>query len=101
MNEHNAWIPRDFWLEKWEKEAIARFYGENSREGYRRVTYMMMDQNIVAVSPSSVYRVLKNAGLMRKWNRKESKKGKGFSQPSGPHKHWHVDISYIKLLRIE
>ena len=97
VNEHNAWIPRDFWLENWEKEAIVRFYGEHSREGYRRMTYMMMDQNIVAVSPSSVYRVLKDADLMRKWNRKESKKGKGFAQPSGPHKHWHVDISHINI----
>jgi len=97
VNEHNAWIPRDFWLENWEKEAIVRFYGEHSREGYRRMTYMMMDQNIVAVSPSSVYRVLKDADLMRKWNRKESKKGKGFVQPSGPHKHWHVDISHINI----
>jgi hypothetical protein len=22
VNEHNGWIPRDFWLEPWEKEAI-------------------------------------------------------------------------------
>jgi transposase-like protein len=22
VNEHNAWMPRDFWLEAWEKEAI-------------------------------------------------------------------------------
>ena len=23
VNEHNGWVPRDFWLELWEKEAIA------------------------------------------------------------------------------
>ena len=22
VNEHNGWIPRDFWLEEWEKQAI-------------------------------------------------------------------------------
>jgi hypothetical protein len=21
-NEHNAWVPRDFWLEEWEKQVI-------------------------------------------------------------------------------
>jgi len=26
VNEHNARIPRDFWLEEWENEAIARFH---------------------------------------------------------------------------
>ena len=97
INEHNAWIPRDYWLEKWEKQAIIDFYGEHPGEGYRRVTYMMMDENIVAVSPSSVYRVLKESDTMRKWNRKPSKKGTGFKQPSGPHKHWHVDITYINI----
>ncbi len=97
VNEHNAWIPRDFWLEDWEKDAIIDFYLGHSSDGYRRVTYMLMDNDIVAVSPSSVYRVLKDGGLMRPWNRKTSKKGTGFKQPSGPHKHWHVDISYINV----
>jgi hypothetical protein len=22
VNEHNGWVPRDFWLEPWEKEAM-------------------------------------------------------------------------------
>ena len=73
-NEHNAKIPRDHWLEEQEKRAIVKFYKENSSEGYRRITYMMMDENIVAVSPSSVYRVLKAEGLMRKWAKVQAKK---------------------------
>ena len=97
VNEHNAWIPRDFWLEQWEKDAIVEYYCQHRLEGYRRATYMMMDEDIVAVSSSSVYRVLREVELMRKWNRKPSKKGTGFNQPSGPHKHWHVDITYINI----
>ena len=58
VNEHNGWIPRDHWLEDWEKQAIVAFYAEHSGEGYRRLTYMMMDDDVVAASPSSVYRVL-------------------------------------------
>ena len=77
VNEHNARIPRDYWLEDWEKQNIIDFYGKHTKDGYRRVTYMMMDENIVAVSPSSVYRVLKEFDCMRKWNRKPSKKGSG------------------------
>ena len=56
VNEHNAWIPRDFWLEDWERAAIIAYFEEHQDEGYRRLTYMMMDRDIVAVSPSSVYR---------------------------------------------
>jgi transposase InsO family protein len=58
---------------------------------------MMLDQSIVAVSPSSVYRVLKAEGLLADWPRAPSKKGTGFAQPSAPHRHWHIDIAYINV----
>lgn len=96
-NEHNALIPRDFWLEDWEKQAIINFYLEHPLEGYRRLTYMMLDRDLVAVSPSSVYRVLSAAELLRRWNGKTSKKGTGFVQPLKPHEHWHIDVSYVNL----
>ena len=96
-NEHNAPIPRDFWLEEWERQAIIGFYHNNPLEGYRRLTFMMLDQDIVAVSPASTWRVLSKAGLLDKWNKKISKKGTGFVQPLLPHEHWHVDISYLNI----
>jgi transposase-like protein len=58
---------------------------------------MMLDGDVVAVSPSSTYRVLKEAGRLDRWNKKPSRKGTGFEQPDGPHKHWHIDISYINI----
>ena len=97
INEHNAWIPRDFWLTDHERQAIINYYRDNPLEGYRRLCYMMMDADIVAVSPSSTYRVLSNAGLLNKWNGKKSKKGSGFVQPLKAHEHWHIDISYINI----
>jgi len=97
LNEHNAWIPRDFWLTDWEKQAIIDYYLDHPLEGYRRLTYMMIDADIVAVSPSSVYRVLKNADLLNRWNRKASKKGDGFHQPVKPHEHWHIDLAYVNI----
>jgi len=83
--------------EEWEREAIVKFWYKNPLEGYRRCTYMMMDQDIVAVSPSSVYRVLSKAGLMKQWSKKESRKGSGFVQPLAVHEHWHIDISYLNI----
>jgi putative transposase len=96
-NDHNALVPRDWWLEDWEKKAILRFHAENPLEGYRRLTFMMLDADVVAVSPSSVYRVLCNAGLMKAHNSTPSLKGTGFDQPSRPHQHWHVDVSYLNI----
>jgi transposase InsO family protein len=96
-NEHNALVPRDFWLEEWEREAMIKFCVDNPLDGYRRLTYMMLDGNIVAVSPATTWRVLSKAGLLNRWNRKLTKKGTGFIQPLKPHEHWHIDISYLNI----
>lgn len=96
-NEHNGLIPRDFWLEESEKLAIIAFYQAHPLEGYRRITFMMLDASIVAVSPASVYRILTAAGLLKPWARTPSKKGTGFAQPERAHQHWHLDIAYINV----
>ncbi len=97
VNEHNAWIPRDHWLTPLEREKIIAYHQQNPDEGYRRLTYMMLDADIVAVSPATAFRVLREAGLLRRWNVKPSKKGHGFQQPLVPHEHWHIDISHLKI----
>ena len=96
-NEHNALVPRDHWLTPEEQQAIIAFHDRFPLEGYRRLTFMMIDQDVVAASPSSVYRVLARAGVLDRWNRKPSKKGTGFVQPLRPHEHWHIDIAYLNL----
>jgi len=96
-NEHNGQVPRDWWLEDWEKKAIVDFHDRHPLEGYRRLTFMMLDADVVATSPATVYRVLKSADRLDRFNRTASKKGKGFVQPLHAHKHWHVDISYLNL----
>lgn len=97
VNEHNAWIPRDHWLDDWEKKAILDFEEQYPLEGYRRLTFMMLDADVAAASPSSVYRVLKQAGRIEKFNGSPSLKGTGFQQPLAAHQHWHVDISYLNI----
>ena len=96
-NEHNGHVPRGHWLLDEEKRKIIAFHEQFPLEGYRRLTFMMIDQEVVAASPSSVYRVLAGAGLLDRWNKKPSKKGTGFVQPLRPHEHWHIDISYLNL----
>ena len=94
--EHNGWIPRDHWLDEWEKQAILQFHFDHPLAGYRRLTYMMIDANVVACSAATVYRILSDAGLLKR-NNQRSKKGTGFQQPLVAHEHWHIDISYLNI----
>ena len=98
VNHHNAHNMKSNWIFDWEREAIIKYAKKHYGEGYRRLTYMMLDENIVAVSPSTTYRILKSEGLLNKWRKvKRSSKGRGFIQPDRAHKHWHVDIKYVNF----
>ena len=97
VNEHNAWIPRDHWLTDDEKLSICNFARAHPLEGYRRLTFMMLDADVVACSPASVYRVLKHHGLLAGQAPKPTKKGTGYVQPLKPHQEWHVDVSHLNI----
>jgi len=96
-NEHNGQVPRDFWLQDWEQRAILDYHDRHPLDGYRRLAFMMLDDDVVAVSPSTVYRTLKTAGRLDRRRFSPSKKGTGFVQPLAAHDHWHVDISYLNV----
>jgi putative transposase len=90
-------VPRDHWLTQDEIARICTFARQHPDEGYRRMTFMMLDADVVACSPASVYRVLKKAGLLASQTPHVTKKGTGFVQPLKPHQEWHVDVSYLNI----
>ena len=96
-HEHNGQVPRDHWIEPWERHAIVDYFDAHPLDGYRRLSFMMLDDDVVAVSPSTTFRVLRAAGRLDRFNGQPSKKGTGFVQPFGPHQHWHIDVSYLNL----
>jgi putative transposase len=96
-NEHNAQVPRGTWLRSWERQAILDYQRDHPEEGYRRLTFMMLDANVVATSPSSVYRVLQAAGRLCRSSHSPSCKGTGFVQAAAAHEHWHIDVSYLNI----
>lgn len=96
-NQPNGVPPKQHWLTEAEKAAIVNYYADHRQTGYRRLAYMMLDENVAAVSPSSVYRLLSTTGLLRSTTAEPSKKGQGFNQPKQPHQHWHIDITYLNI----
>jgi hypothetical protein len=42
-------------------------------------------------------RVLGQAGLLKKWSGKESRKGADFEQPLKGQQHGHLDVSHINI----
>lgn len=90
-------MPRDHWLTEDEISRVCQFARAHPLEGYRRLTFMMLDADVVACSPASVYRALRKAGLLAGTTPNITKKGTGFVQPLQPHQEWHVDVSYLNI----
>ena len=88
VNEHNGWIPRDHWLEEWEKGAILKFYWEHPLDGYRRLTYKMLDADIRSgqcIECLPCTQAGRRSRPTQHQNRR--RRAKVFNQPNGPHKH--------------
>jgi putative transposase len=96
-NRHNADVPRVHHLLDDERERILAYHDRSPQNGYRRLAYMMLDDDVVCAAPATVYRVLREAGLLDRNTTKPSKKGTGFKQPSRAHQHWHVDVAYLNI----
>ena len=97
VNEHNGKIPRDHWLTQQEQQNILDYEKEHPQEGYRRLTFMMLDEDVAAASPATVYRVLQKAQRLGCPAPVNERKGKGFVQPLAAHRHWHIDFSHINV----
>ena len=55
-----------------EEAAIVWYAKAHPPEGYRRLCWMMVDEDVVYVSPSTVYNVLDRHDLLYRWKRPQA-----------------------------
>lgn len=90
-------LPRSFLLDRLlpeEEQSIIEYALIHPKEGYRRLAWMMVDNDIAYVSPSSVYNVLDEHDLLYRWKRTTSI-GIKPPKPTRPNEQWHIDIMYL------
>ena len=78
-----------------EKAALCAFALEHLSDGYRRLTWMALDASVAALSESSAYRILREAGLNRRWRRSELSGLRKPARPTRPNEQWHTDLMYL------
>ena len=78
-----------------EVQAVVEYAKSHPRDGYRRLCWQMVDEDIVYLSPSTVYRILDQHDLLYRWKRSSSINGKKPSPASHPDEVWHTDIMYL------
>lgn len=78
-----------------EVAAIKAFALQHPRLGYRKLSYMMLHQDIVAASESAVNRVLREAALLSRWKRSSRSPGVYTFRPTAPNQQWHSEVMYV------
>ena len=78
-----------------EVEATVGYAKAQPREGYRRLTWMMIDGDIAYLTPSTVYRILDRYDLLYRWKRPEPGYGRKVPEATYPNEVWHVDLMYL------
>ena len=68
---------------------------DHPRDGYRRLAWMMVDEDIVYLSPSTVYRILDRHDLLYRWKRPEPGQGRRVPEAVYPNEVWHIDLIYL------
>ena len=84
-NQHNGHVPRNFWLEEGEKQRILAFQALHPGIGYRRLTEMMRATDLISASPASVWRVLRQAGRLRRKSASSAGKSPAAAPPMAAH----------------
>jgi transposase InsO family protein len=79
-----------------EVDAVLGYALAHPREGYRRLAWMMVDDDVAYLSPSSVYRILDDADLLYRWKRGRSV-GERPAAPTRPNQRWHTDLMYLRV----
>lgn len=79
-----------------EVEAVVGYALAHPQEGYRRLTWQMVDTDVAYLSPSSVYRILDDADLLYRWQRSR-RVGERPAEPTGPNQRWHTDLMYLRV----
>jgi len=80
-----------------ERKAVIDYALKHPDIRHRELTWRMIDDNVVCLSISSVYKILKDTGLICVWKPKEKRMKRSRDIPSKPDERWQSDISHIDI----
>jgi transposase InsO family protein len=79
-----------------ETAAVLGYALAHPKDGYRRLTWQMIDADVAYLSPSSVYRLLNDADLLYRWKR-GGHAGERPAPPTAVHERWHTDLMHLRV----
>ena len=78
-----------------EAAAVLAYAQAHPRDGYRRLAWQMVDDDVAYLPPSAVYRLLDQHDLLYRWKRSSPGGGARPAEATQPDEVWHTDLLYL------
>jgi putative transposase len=80
-----------------EKKAVIRYARRHPELRHRELAWRMVDEDVAYLSPSTVYRVLKEANLVCPWRRRAKRKKALEEKTTRPDQRWSTDLMHVQV----
>ncbi len=80
-----------------ERQAVLAYARKHPNIRHRELAWRMVDENVAFLSMSSVYKILKESGLICGWKAKNKRQRIYHDQPKLPDEKWQSDIRYVAV----
>lgn len=81
-----------------EEQATVREYACRHTElRHRELAWRMVDEDVASLSPSTVYRILRESNLVCPWRRRSKRRREELERAQRPDERWGTDLMYVRL----
>lgn len=80
-----------------EKEAVLNYARKHPELRHRELAWRMVDEDVVCLSASTVYRILKAANLVCPWRRRSKRRREEDEKATRPDQIWATDVMQVMI----
>jgi len=80
-----------------ERQAVLDYARRHPELRHRELAWRMVDEDIACLSPSTVYRILKEANLVCPWRRRRKRSRAADEKATRPNRRWVTDLMQIQV----
>lgn len=80
-----------------EQQAVLAYARKHPTLRHRELAWRMVDEDVVYLSPSTVYRILKRADLVCPWRRRAKRVRPAIEKAGRPDERWSTDLMQVRV----
>lgn len=80
-----------------EREAVLAYARKHAELRHRELAWRMVDEDVACLSPSTVYRILKEANLVCPWRRRAKRRREEEEKATRANQRWGTDLMHLKV----